>query len=836
MFYNNQQFNFNLVKFYKPYINNKFIFIRFFFLTNCFFYIDNLLFNTFNKNELVSNVFLTSKKNLKFYYKMYNQFRKFLFFKKYALSATFKFSFFFKTLYKINNLKNKNYNFSVKIRYENLFLKNYKLLFYKNWYFLKGSSISPYSWDLYSKKKWIRKNLNFILLKNLFYLNKKNKNKLKTVNNLFFKKILLNNFFYLKKTNINFNKMNFMLKIKNTTNSFKNNYNWFLSRPYLFLNNYENYKISNFYSNYFLINLYKNYSKFFYNLKKFNFSLKMKNINDVSFKKFLISNNLANKFVSTNVYTNFLPLSNYFSFFYFKTSFDNFINTNLLKKKNKAYRYNKLISKFFFINKFTPKTKIFKKNKINSLIFFNKKGNIFKKSILNNFKFFKLSKRIKKLNFIYLFNNLKKNFWINNFNPALMWNKFYFNNKNTYNIIFFNNYSFIVNSNFKKLKSLITVTSVNFNLLKKNKTSFILNNLKKPVFFSREKNFFILNKYSFLFLNDFLNNYQKNFKFVYNLKKTMYSFSYKNEVQKFILKRYNKINFTNNYYNNYLTNISTTLNINHSFKVENFFTNDFDTLSNFFKKKSEIFFLINHNFFNSNNWTYFNENINFSKNSLLEDNNFNIKRVRFKPGYMSLWREVRSVFKTSLNLKFKYQYKLTNYLSKYNKFIKFKTFLLSEMRLFNILLRTRLLNDHNLCFLFIKNNLIYVNGHLCSNHNFQLFVGDFLQLIINLKYYILYKWFLNLSIKKKNKLRNVSKKKMHFSVDSDEKKRSNSLPKWILFSKNSFDDVAKYTEVDYFTLSAIILYEPFNWSDINTYNLIDQRFGIINLYNWKYIT
>jgi hypothetical protein len=34
----------------------------------------------------------------------------------------------------------------------------------------------------------------------------------------------------------------------------------------------------------------------------------------------------------------------------------------------------------------------------------------------------------------------------------------------------------------------------------------------------------------------------------------------------------------------------------------------------------------------------------------------------------------------------------------------------------------------------------------------------------------------------------------------------------------------------------MVLYEPFLWTDLNPYSLIDQRFGIINLYNWKYIT
>jgi hypothetical protein len=236
------------------------------------------------------------------------------------------------------------------------------------------------------------------------------------------------------------------------------------------------------------------------------------------------------------------------------------------------------------------------------------------------------------------------------------------------------------------------------------------------------------------------------------------------------------------------------------------------------------------------NWSYFNTQVDYSSNNEKDNINFNIKRVKFKPGYMTTWREARSVLKTSLFLKIKYQYKLTNYLSKYKKFINFKTFLFMEMRLINILIKSRLFNNFNISNFFLKNNLIFLNGYLCNNANMQIFCGDFIQLIINLKYYILYRWFLNLSLKKKNKLKNVLKKKHTNFNQLDDKKKSYSLPKWVLHSKNIIDDVPSFLEIDYFTLSLFVLYEPFNWNDLNSYNLIEQKFSIINLYNWKYIT
>ena len=313
----------------------------------------------------------------------------------------------------------------------------------------------------------------------------------------------------------------------------------------------------------------------------------------------------------------------------------------------------------------------------------------------------------------------------------------------------------------------------------------------------------------------------------------MFSFSYKNEIQRYILRKYSKITFSLNFnnlqsnkffFNKSLFSSSENYNLNLSY---------FNSL---FNKKSDLYLFLIQNSANKSNWSYFNNQTKFAFNSENDQSNFNIKRVKFKPGYMNIWRNARSVLKTSLVLKMKYQYKLTNYLSKYKKFINFKTFLFMEMRIFNILIKSRLFNNESLLSLFFKNNLIFLNGFNCSNPNLQTFVGDFIQLIINLKYYILYRWFSSLSLKKKNKLKNVLRKKNSTNSQSDEKKKSYSFPKWITYSKNIIDDVSNFLETDYLTLSIFILYEPFIWSDLNTYNLIDQRFTVINLYNWKYIT
>jgi hypothetical protein len=62
--------------------------------------------------------------------------------------------------------------------------------------------------------------------------------------------------------------------------------------------------------------------------------------------------------------------------------------------------------------------------------------------------------------------------------------------------------------------------------------------MKYPVIVSKKKTPFLLNRYGFMYLSEFL------FKNVFfdqtlcNLKKKLYSFSYKNEFQRYILKKY----------------------------------------------------------------------------------------------------------------------------------------------------------------------------------------------------------------------------------------------------------------------------------------------------------
>ncbi len=899
MLISNKNNNLLLLNFNKIFIKSKNLNLNlnFFFLTSNFF-----LTHSFNFFSLIQNYtnllifnnlnffYFKIKKNNHNFFKINNKYRSFLFFFKYIFKFKFKYNNFFKYNYLYKKKFNQNFNKSSRLPIFSYFFHFFKNLS-KTWNFLTGFSISPFWWDLYSKKNWIRRNLQYTLFKNRYFFNKNSKVSYRKRMRIYdimsyknyTKKYILNNFIYFRNffKNSNQTSLKYILKINPNFRIFKKkNYDWFLSKPYLFLNTYKNYKLNKHYPNYVLFFFYKKYFKFFNVLKRLNFNLKYKKTNNFFFIKNIFNSDYKGKSYRNRYFKSYINLKKKLPFFIFYYSF----SESLMKKKF----LKRKISLFWFF-KLMFNSKITKKNKLmfNYRFFLNKKLNIIKSSrrskkrniFIRSFKLVKnlyeskiFSIKVKKsksrFKFKYKF-KLKtyKSFFKNKIKIILKFKnkffktplKFFFTDykiKNNFQkklLVQQNKYFFFYKwkiSNFtergkiKKFK--ILKKNKNFLQIKNFKNSNILKITNLPFFFTKTKTSFLLKSYGFLFLNNNLYNYLNNYTFCYTLKKNLYSFSYKNEIQKFILKKYAKNSylidfiFKNNVFSSYSYS-NNYLKFNSSQEYYNNFTkNDSNSSFDFFNfinnKENKIHFFLNRNISSFNNWTYYDKQINFFKNTYKDDYDFNIKRIKFKPGYMILWRDVRSVLKTSLSLNFRYQYKLTNYLAKYKKFINFRTFLFLEMRLLNILIKSRLFIDSNLADIFIRYNLIFLNGFLCNNKNLQIFVGDFIQVVINLKYYIISRWFLSLNLKKKNKIKDIFKKKNSSYSYSDEKKKSYNMPNWILNNKNLFDDCSNYLEVDYFTLSSFILYEPFLWSDINPYNLLEQKFSIINLYNWKYIT
>jgi hypothetical protein len=237
------------------------------------------------------------------------------------------------------------------------------------------------------------------------------------------------------------------------------------------------------------------------------------------------------------------------------------------------------------------------------------------------------------------------------------------------------------------------------------------------------------------------------------------------------MKKFNNLNTTNLFYFKYL---------------------------NFFKKTN------NHNFFLNNKVINYSENYN--------DNEFFINRIKFKPGYKKLWRNSRNSIQELLFLKFKYQYKLTRYLLKFTKqsINYFSSW--TEMSLWKVILFSKLLPDHKTIKLFFSKKYIYLNGLVVNNLNTYLIKNDLIQLIVSKWYYIIYRWFSNWIFNRLKKFKKLVYKKglsSKYKLMKTFKQKSLYTPNWVYNSEFYNNDIKPYIEVDYFSLSTIIIYEPF---------------------------
>jgi hypothetical protein len=216
-----------------------------------------------------------------------------------------------------------------------------------------------------------------------------------------------------------------------------------------------------------------------------------------------------------------------------------------------------------------------------------------------------------------------------------------------------------------------------------------------------------------------------------------------------------------------------------------------------------------------------------------------IPRIRFKPGYQKLWRDARVALKELLGVKFRYQYRLTRYVTRFFLKTKFYFFNLKETSVDKTLIYSRLLPDAPTVDLFINSQLVYVNGYLVKIKSTNTHEGDFIQLVVSTWYYILYRWVTNWTLKRNKKFKKLVYNKSLASkhkLTKLKKQKSYYTPHWIYLARYDLSDVKPYLEVDYFTLSLFMLYEPSFILNFTPNDLPDFRINIFKLYNWKYIT
>lgn len=235
--------------------------------------------------------------------------------------------------------------------------------------------------------------------------------------------------------------------------------------------------------------------------------------------------------------------------------------------------------------------------------------------------------------------------------------------------------------------------------------------------------------------------------------------------------------------------------------------------------------------------------ISDSWDSATDDKKKIFRTIKFKK-FQSVWdykrphfyvRHQREVLKKVFFIKGK-NYVINNYVQKLykNKISGFYALLQLEMKLSFSLVRSRLCLTYTESNDLIKSGLVYVNGVKCLDNGYLLSLKDRVGINIHLNNFINFRYSYSFIISKRYKLN------VYSSLKSIIRKNNRTLPqhfsgKWIY--KNIFNNVKipKYLEVDYTTLSYIVVFMPFNLHHIFPIYWKYFKFLNIKYYNWKYL-
>ena len=364
-----------------------------------------------------------------------------------------------------------------------------------------------------------------------------------------------------------------------------------------------------------------------------------------------------------------------------------------------------------------------------------------------------------------------------------------------------------------------------------NKTTNLFSRIKKPFIF-RNIGIFLWSQRN--------NFFQKNTKMKFFFKKKIYSFLFPNEVRKSILNRrkaFKSYRFVHK---------SSNLKKQKAYYSLIFFRNNY---KNFFKLE------LANSSISSSNYNIYKKSLDqvLTRQEVIYEDEFKnrghyenftnrelfVKRIRFKPGYQRIWRQAREAALEHFKIKTVYQQQLTKYLSKFYRQAHFNSFMYSETTLGRIIIFSKLLPDYATINLFKDKNFIFLNGRTIPELNTQITVNDFIQLVVSNWFYIYNRWISNTTLLRAQKFKRLVYRKgmaNRYKIIKLRKQKSRYTPQWIYYSRYDNSDIKSYLEVDYFTMSMFMIYNPFIFDYTAPDDTIDLRISIYKMYNWKYIT
>jgi hypothetical protein len=240
------------------------------------------------------------------------------------------------------------------------------------------------------------------------------------------------------------------------------------------------------------------------------------------------------------------------------------------------------------------------------------------------------------------------------------------------------------------------------------------------------------------------------------------------------------------------------------------------------KDRSTYNTLINVNFLK--NYKYY-TNPQFNSRNLDFSKLFDLKRKSLKTFILN-----RMILKKMFFITNSRQSKLTKFFSK-NLTKSISNCINSfEYSLSSLLVKSKFVFTLQDAIFLIRNNLVYVNKNICNDVFARIQTYDNINLVFTKKYFYFFKTMLNNQLKLTSflsyRLWRYNRFRSNFYKQSPI-----SLPTWINKVSYFYYDVPNYLEVDYITLSLMIV-KPISKS---LYSSKSANVFLFRLYNWKYI-
>lgn len=194
----------------------------------------------------------------------------------------------------------------------------------------------------------------------------------------------------------------------------------------------------------------------------------------------------------------------------------------------------------------------------------------------------------------------------------------------------------------------------------------------------------------------------------------------------------------------------------------------------------------------------------------------------------------RHEFMIMYRKRFMYQKKVSKYVLKFYRFKVLEAVQNYEFGLVLFLVRSWFAITPKLAETMISSGLVYINGTLAINKSIMLYGGDLLQLVIQRSYFMFHKWtsiYYRLRLSRFRYFANFWRIRSMRPYPKDISRR---IPHWILYYKIIIEEIPFYIELDFTTLSAILLRSYVNNPAYYHYfSLRETPFAVIRMYNWK---